>query len=87
MKKKLMISLFVMLLGCGSTFAQSDAFFTSRYIEYREDNAWGIDMPLLPGSHGYLGDYSCAEEVPLGSGLLVLGGLAFGYALRKRSES
>lgn len=57
--------------------AQSDGFFTSSYSEYREDISWDVEnMPLLPGSHGYLGDYDCVTPVPLGSGLLILSGLA-----------
>ncbi|MBQ8223572.1 MAG: hypothetical protein IJZ87_09590 [Bacteroidales bacterium] len=65
--------------------AQNDGFFASNYSEYREsENDWGLDMPLLPGSHGYLDDYSCAEQAPLGSGIILLAGMALGYAMRKR---
>lgn len=65
---------------------QTDGFFSSnRYEEYREDNTeWG-KMPLLPKTHGYNYDYD-AENVPLGSGLLILAGMGIGYAVRKRKE-
>lgn len=65
--------------------AQSDGFFTSNYSEYREvENDWGLNMPSLPSSHGYVDDYSCAEPAPLGNGLFILGGLALAYRLRKK---
>ena len=81
MKKKLMIISSIIILSCCNSFAQSDGFFTSSYSEYRDiENDWGLNMPLLPGSHGYIDDYSCVEqEAPLGNGLLILGVLALGY--------
>lgn len=81
MKKKILIGIIVMILGCGGLKAQSDGFFASSYSEYRNiENDWGLNMPLLPGSHGYIDDYSCVEqEAPLGNGLLILGALALGY--------
>jgi len=85
MKKKLVIISSIIILGCSTLFAQSDGFFTSNYSEYRgAENEWGLEMPLLPGSHGYLDDYSCVEQAPLGNGLLLLGGLALAYGLRKK---
>ncbi len=87
MKKKLIIVIIVMILGYGNLNAQSDGFFTSSYSEYRDyEDDWGLEMPNLPGSHGYLGDYSCVEQTPLGSGLLILGALALGY-FRFKSEN
>lgn len=83
MKKKLLTAIFIMILGCSSLFAQKDGFFTSNYSEYREDNGWGMEMPLLPGSHGYHGDFSC-EEVPLGNGLLLL--VAFAVLRGRKSD-
>lgn len=87
MKKKLMIISNIIILGCSTLFAQNDGFFTSSYSEFREnENDWELDMPLLPGSHGYIDDYSCVEqEAPLGSGLLILGALALGY-VRSKSD-
>ena len=85
--KKLIISIiFALGFGIGLN-AQSDGFFTSNY-SYREDIIWDVDqMPLLPGSHGYLGDYDCVTpSVPLGSGILVLAGLGLTYALRRNKK-
>ena len=81
MKKKILIGVIAVVLGSGSLNAQSDGFFASSYSEYRSiENDWGLNMPLLPGSHGYIDDYSCVEqEAPLGNGLLILGVLALGY--------
>lgn len=81
MKKKILIGVIAVVLGSGSLNAQSDGFFASSYSEYRNiENDWGLNMPLLPGSHGYIDDYSCVEqEAPLGNGLLILGVLALGY--------
>lgn len=83
--KKLIITITLALgLGMGLN-AQNDGFFTSTYGEYREsENDWGLDMPLLPGSHGYLDDYSCAEQAPLGSGIILLAGMALGYGIKRK---
>ena len=74
------ITTIIFALGLGMSLnAQSDGFFMSNYSEYREMEEWG-NLPNLPGSHGYINDYSCVEqEAPLGSGLLILGALALGY--------
>ena len=78
MRKYIITIIFTLGLGMNLN-AQSDGFFTSSYSEYREMEEWG-NLPNLPGSHGYIDDYSCAEQdVPLGSGLLILGALALGY--------
>ena len=64
---------------------QTDGFFAgSSYNEYRED-AWAQNMPLLPGQHGTKFDFA-AEPAPLGSGLLLLAGMAVLYASRKKSN-
>ena len=87
-----------MLLSCGYSVGQqysffapeerktsTDGFFESSYTEYREeDDEWGV-MPLLPRTHGYHYDYD-AEEVPIGSGWLLLAGMGIGYAIRKRKN-
>ena len=78
MRKYIITIIFALGLGM-SLNAQSDGFFMSNYSEYREMEEWG-NLPNLPGSHGYINDYSCVEqEAPLGSGLLILGALALGY--------
>ena len=81
MKKKILaIALFV-ALGLSAN-AQSDGFFSSgRYSEYREDS-WAENMPILPVQHG--STYDFAAEAPLGSGLLLLGGMALAYGMRKK---
>ena len=85
--KKVIISI-IFALGFGMSLnAQSDGFFTSSYSEYRENISWDVEnMPLLPGSHGYLGDYDCVTPVPLGSGVLILAGLGLTYALRRNKK-
>ncbi len=66
----------------------TDGFFTSNYTEYREDNedVWGLEMPLLPRSHGALFDYQAYNETPLGNGLILLAGLGMVYCLRKKQH-
>ena len=80
MRKYIITIIFALGLGMNLN-AQSDGFFTSSYSDYRDiENDWGLNMPLLPGSHGYIDDYSCVEqEAPIGNGLLILGVLALGY--------
>lgn len=82
--KRYIITL-IIAIGFGLNLsAQSDGFFkNNNYSEYREENLeWG-NMPVLPNQHGT--QYDFAAEAPLGSGLLLLGGLALGYAaMRKR---
>ena len=83
--KRYIITLVFALSFVMNLNAQSDGFFTSNYSEYREvENDWGLNMPSLPGSHGYVDDYSCVEQAPLGNGLFILGGLALAYRLRKK---
>lgn len=82
--KKYIITLIIALgFGLNLSAQKSDGFFSNgNYSEYREDS-WVADMPLLPTSHGYGYDYDA--NAPLGTGLLLLGGMAIGYAaLRKR---
>ena len=86
MKKKILLTICLTILTFNSVFAQRDGFFTSNYSEYREDESWGIDMPLLPGSHGYFDDYSCVEQAPLGSGVILLTALALLRLKTKKEE-
>lgn len=82
MKKKLFLSIMILLFGCSISFAQNDAFFTQTYSEYREEfnGEWGGIMPVLPSQHGGDIDYTA---VPVGSGLLLLAGLGLAYGMRK----
>lgn len=79
------IILAIALFAAVSANAQSDAFFTyNNAEENRTGNSWGT-MPNLPASHGLGDDYNA--NAPLGSGLLLLGGMAVLYASRKRVRS
>ena len=86
MKKYIITLVFALGLGLNLS-AQSDGFFSnSRYSEYREGTStgnsdWGL-MPNMIG-HGLDSDQSAA---PLGSGLLLLGGMALGYAAMRRKK-
>ena len=83
MKKHIITLVFAIGFGLNLS-AQSDGFFfNSNYSEYREENnEWGT-MPLLPNEHGT--QYDFAAEAPLGSGLLLLGGMALAYGIRKKN--
>ncbi len=100
--KKIFLVLAILCFVCADSFGQkyslvgedsrktsSDGFFAETYSEYREENlSWGT-MPMLPRTHGYSYDYSAApteDEVPLGSGLIVLGILGTAYLLRKKDS-
>lgn len=82
--KKYITSIIFALAFTMNLSAQNDGFFSSDYTDYREEEVyeWGT-MPALPEQHGGLCDYSA---VPLGSGLLLLGGLALAYGFRKKNS-
>ena len=84
MKKHIMTIIFALIFGLNLS-AQNDGFFSNgNYTEYRDNSeVWGQNMPILPGQHGV--NYDFAAEAPLGSGLLILGGLALAYGIRKRN--
>ena len=86
MKKTIMTIIFAVAFGMNLS-AQNDGFFSSgSYSEYRSNQEiWGQDMPVLPGQHGVNYDFA-AEQAPVGSGLLLLGGMAIFYAKRKKSN-
>lgn len=85
-KKMKKIILAIALFAAVSASAQSDGFFS--YKNYDEENRtineWGT-LPTLPSTHGLDFDQS-ASNTPLGSGLLLLGGMAVFYARRKKSN-
>ncbi len=73
------IILAIALFAAVGANAQSDGFFRySNVEEQRTNESWGT-MPAMIG-HGMDGD----QSAPLGSGLLLLGGMAVLYASRKR---
>lgn len=84
MKKLIITIIFALFLGMTMS-AQSDGFFAYSDVDnYRGgSDEWGA-LPTLPASHGF--NYDVSAEVPLGSGLLLLGGLALAYGLRKRNS-
>ena len=83
MKKLIITVIFALFMGMTMS-AQSDAFFAYSDVDnYRGgSDEWGA-MPTLPASHGFTTDQNAA---PLGSGILLLGGLALAYGLRKRNS-
>ena len=76
------IILAIALFATVSVNAQNDSFFKYNNVEEQrtEDDGWRT-MPTLIG-HGYTSDIDA--NAPLGSGLLLLGGMAVLYASRKR---
>ena len=78
------IILAIALFATVSVNAQNDSFFKYNNVEEqrREDDGWRT-MPTLIG-HGYTSDIDA--NAPLGSGLLLLGGMAVLYARRKKSN-
>ena len=80
------IILAIALFAAVSANAQSDSFFRYNNVEEQRTNSgngeWG-NMPTLVG-HGYTTDMDA--NAPLGSGLLLLGGMAVLYARRKKSN-
>ena len=85
MKKLITTIIFALIFGLNLS-AQSDGFFSYNNIDNnRNGNSdWSI-VPSLPSSHGLDFDQSAAPA-PLGSGLLILGGLSIFYAKRKKSN-
>ena len=78
------IILAIALFATVSVNAQNDSFFKYNNVEEQrtEDDGWRT-MPTLIG-HGYTSDIDA--NAPLGSGLLLLGGMAVLYARRKKSN-
>ena len=84
MKKLITTTIFTIAFLMNLNAQGRDGFFTYNNVEeYRTENNWSI-MPTLPASHGF--DFDQNANAPLGSGLLILGGLALAY-LRKKSPS
>ncbi len=85
MKKLITTIIFALIFGLNLS-AQSDGFFSYKNFdeENRTNNEWST-LPTLPSTHGFDFDQS-ASNTPLGSGLLLLGGMAVFYARRKKSK-
>lgn len=83
MKKLIITTIFALFMGMTMS-AQSDGFFAYSDFDNRGgSDEWGA-LPTLPASHNLNYDYE-ANPAPLGSGLLLLGGLAILYARRKKN--
>lgn len=77
MKKVIATVAIILGLGVGAN-AQSDAFFTQNFSDYRSTE--GVETPRLP-AHALTSN----QDAPVGTGLLLLAGMGLGYAaLRKR---
>ncbi len=92
MKRIVLILVFLLLISVSSigVYAQSrstDGFFSSNYEMYRDAGSMGT-MPLLPRTHGYHYDYDAdpPTDVPVGSGLLLLGVMGVGYLAIKKKD-
>ena len=81
MKKLIILSVFALGFGM-SLNAQSDSFFKYNNVEEQRTSDNGWTLPTMIG-HGLTGDQD-GDSAPLGSGLLLLGGMAVLYASRKR---
>ena len=83
MKKMKKIILAIALFAAVSASAQSDGFFSYNTIDSNRGGSseWGA-IPTLPSTHGL--DFDQNANAPVGSGLLLLGGMAVLYAKRKK---
>ena len=81
--KKIFLIAVLMLVGlCGN--AQNDMFFKWSDVDndlYRTNTYDNVEFGL-PTAHGLNNDNGA--EAPLGSGLLILGVLGAGYAMKKK---
>lgn len=76
MKKVIATVAIILGLSVGAS-AQSDAFFTQNFSEYRNAD---VETPRLPAHM-----QTTNQDAPVGTGLLLLAGMGLGYAaLRKR---
>ena len=82
MKKYIMTTVLALFMGMTMS-AQSDGFFAfSDYSNRNSSNEFGT-LPATPTSHGSTENQ---RALPLGSGLLLLGGMALAYGLRKKNS-
>ncbi len=75
MKNIILFLAFVMILCCNDASAQ-------KKISYQNDTE---SVNRKSYKYASLDSSDEADKVPLGSGLLILGGLAFGYAFVKKT--
>jgi len=85
--KKFLISITIVLalgLGANAQIDMSDAFINDWETSNRLDMG-GFSF-VLPGTHGNIFDTN-GTTTPLGSGLLILGALGAGYALKRKKSN
>ena len=79
--KKVILTIAVILgLGAGVN-AQSDAFFTQNFSDYRDVTSIDASTPRIP-DHGL----ATNQNAPLGTGLLLLTGMGLGYAVLRKKD-
>ena len=81
--KKLIITI-TLALGLGMSLnAQNDTFFTYNNYDTDRSSSWGTEAPGIPNVHGLSEDYQVVET-PLGSGIILLAGMAIAYGRKRR---
>ena len=81
MKKVILTIAIVLGIGFGAV-AQSDAFFTQSFSEYRDAEASISSVtPRIPAHN-----LTTNQDAPLGTGLLLLAGMGLGYAAMKKKK-
>jgi len=78
MKKRIIVVAAVLLMAIGSSFGQ--IIYTSEDDPNQRDGQFGVMVPI---QNANIDQYKL-NEVPLGSGWLLLAGLGGAYLLRKR---
>ena len=83
MKRLITTTIFAIAFMMNLNAHNTDGFFAYSSIDSNRGGSseWGA-IPTLPSSHGFDFDQNAAPA-PIGSGLLVLGGLALAYGIRK----
>ena len=84
MKKILLATAFIMMVGLFANAQGRDGFFSSY------DNGYGDrtgSNDIYAPDHGTTGHVSGSGEAPLGSGLLVLTALGAGYAVARNKKN
>ena len=84
MKKILLATAFIMMVGLFANAQGRDGFFSSY------DNGYGDrtgSNDIYAPDHGTTGHVSGSGEAPLGSGLLVLTALGAGYAVVRNKKN
>lgn len=91
--KKLILTIFVLSgflanLNAQTQYKTTDGFFSDTRSIYRNEKQNDL-MPILPNTYNSLNDFDATGATPdvpapLGSGLLILTGLAIAYSRRKK---